>query len=135
MPRHVLAVDDERHIRMLIEVNLERAGYRVTTACDGQEALDSIRTDRPDMVVLDVMMPRVDGFEVLRRLKADPETHEIPVLMLTAKAQDADVFHGWQSGADCYLTKPFNPAELVAWVTRTFEAGRSGEPEGRVYRL
>jgi two-component system, OmpR family, alkaline phosphatase synthesis response regulator PhoP len=106
----------------LVEVNLQREGYRVTLACDGQEALEKIDTDPPDMVVLDVMMPRVDGFEVLRRLKADPDTAEIPVVMLTAKAQDADVLHGWQAGADCYLTKPFNPMELLAWVRRTFDS-------------
>jgi two-component system alkaline phosphatase synthesis response regulator PhoP/two-component system response regulator VicR len=111
------------------------SGYRVTTACDGQEALDKIGRDRPDMVLLDVMMPRVDGFEVLRRMKADPGTAEIPVLMLTAKAQDADVFHGWQSGADCYLTKPFNPVELLAWVKRVFETSGAQAGQGGRYVL
>jgi two-component system, OmpR family, alkaline phosphatase synthesis response regulator PhoP len=119
--KHVLTVDDENNIRRLVEVNLLRAGYRVSTACDGQEALEKIRDERPDMVILDVMMPHVDGFTVLRRLKADPETADIPILMLTAKAQDMDIFEGWKSGADMYLTKPFNPLDLMAWVKRTFE--------------
>src|SRR5262249_47739415 len=135
MTRHVLATDDEVHIRRLVEVNLQRAGYRVTTAYDGQDALEKIRAEPPDMVVLDVMMPRVDGFEVLRRLKTDPATAEIPVLMLTAKAQDADILAGWQSGADCYLTKPFNPMELLSWVRRTFAALDGQRADEKVFRL
>lgn len=119
--RRVLVVEDEPAIRRLLELHLSRAGYAVTMAGDGMEALETISRERPDMVVLDVMMPRMDAFELLRRLKAEPDTHEIPVLMLTAKAQDADVFRGWQTGADCYLTKPFNPTELLAWVRRVFE--------------
>ena len=122
MPKKILAVDDERHIVRLVEVNLQRAGYEVVTAFDGREALEKVKSERPDLVVLDVMMPYMDGFEVLKNLKADPETAEIPVIMLTAKAQDADVFRGWQSGVDCYLTKPFNPMELLTFVKRIFEA-------------
>jgi two-component system, OmpR family, alkaline phosphatase synthesis response regulator PhoP len=120
--KHVLAIDDENHIRRLVEVNLMRAGYRVTTACDGQEALEKLAEDRPDLIVSDVMMPRIDGFELLRRLQADPATCDIPILMLTAKAQDRDIFEGWSMGASGYLTKPFNPAELITWVRRTLEA-------------
>lgn len=131
MPKHILAVDDEVHIRRLIEVNLLRSGYRVTTAADGREALDSIRQERPDMVVLDVMMPHVDGHEVLRRLKLDPETREIPVVMLTAKAQDQDIFRGWQAGVEMYLTKPFNPMELITFVKKIFEYQES-PPDKRI---
>jgi len=120
--KHVLAVDDEGHIRRLVEVNLQRAGYRVTMATDGQDALEQIQAEAPDLVVLDVMMPRLDGFGLLQRLKQDPTTAEIPVLMLTARAQDADIFRGWQSGVDAYLTKPFNPKELLTYVRRIFEA-------------
>ena len=118
--RKILAVDDERHIVRLIQVNLERAGYQVMTAFDGPEALKKVEADKPDLIVLDVMMPRMDGFEVLKRLKAKPETSEIPVIMLTAKAQDADVFRGWSSGVSAYLTKPFNPLELITFVKRIF---------------
>lgn len=119
--KHILTVDDETNIRRLLQVNLQRAGYRVTMACDGVEALESVRQERPDLVVLDVMMPRMDGFEVLRQLRMDTTTAELPVIMLTAKAQDADVFRGWQSGADCYLTKPFNPHELLVFVKRVLD--------------
>ena len=134
MPKHILAVDDERNIVRLVQVNLERAGYRVSTACDGVDALAQIHAERPDLVVLDVMMPRMDGFETLRRLKADPETADLPVLMLTAKAQDADILKGWQMGVDSYLVKPFNPAELLAFVKRTLEAYTPANLEaGRLY--
>lgn len=120
--KKILAVDDERHIVRLIQVNLERAGYEVSTAYDGLEALRAIEENRPDLIVLDVMMPQLDGFETLKRLKANPNTADIPVIMLTAKSQDADVFRGWQSGVDCYLTKPFNPMELLAFVKRIFDS-------------
>jgi two-component system alkaline phosphatase synthesis response regulator PhoP/two-component system response regulator VicR len=126
-------VDDEFYIRRLLEVNLQRAGFRVTMASDGQEALDQIRREPPDLVLLDVMMPRVDGFEVLRRLKADPKTAGIPVLMLTAKAQDADIFHGLCAGADFYLTKPFNPKDLLMWVDRV--AAQSGSTASESNRI
>ena len=122
MPKKILAVDDERHIVRLVEVNLQRAGYDVVTAYDGREALEKVKAESPDLIVLDVMMPYMDGFEVLKNLKADPVTAEIPVIMLTAKAQDADVFRGWQSGVDCYLTKPFNPMELLTFVKRIFDS-------------
>ena len=131
MEKHILAVDDERHILRLVEVNLKRAGFRVSLAEDGQQALEMIQTERPDMVVSDVMMPRVDGFELLRRLKTDPSTADIPVIMLTAKAQDADVFRGWSSGVDCYLIKPFNPLELTTYVQRVFAEAR--DASGRIY--
>lgn len=132
MPKKILAVDDERHIVRLVEVNLQRAGYEVVTAYDGREALEKVKAENPDLVVLDVMMPFMDGFEVLKNLKADPSTAEIPVIMLTAKAQDADVFRGWQSGVDCYLTKPFNPMELLTFVKRIFDSlgGSSGDGDG-----
>lgn len=129
MPKKILAVDDEKHIRLLVEVNLKRAGYTVITASDGEEALEKVKSEKPDLVVLDVMMPRKDGFEVLRTLRADPETMNLPVIMLTAKAQDADVFRGWQSGVDSYLTKPFNPMELLTFVKRIFAS--DGSHDGR----
>src|SRR5256714_9080896 len=134
MAKKILAVDDERHIVRLVEVNLQRAGYEVVTAYDGKEALEKVKSENPDLVVLDVMMPYMDGFEVLKNLKADPITAEIPVIMLTAKAQDADVFRGWQSGVDCYLTKPFNPMELLTFVKRIFDSvgGTPGEPGSRI---
>jgi two-component system alkaline phosphatase synthesis response regulator PhoP len=136
MARKILVVDDERHIVRLVEVNLTRAGYEVLTAYDGVEALEVVRKDKPDMIVLDVMMPRMDGFEVLRKLQADPETQNIPVIMLTAKAQDADIFKGWSSGVSSYLTKPFNPRELLTFVERIFQSlEEQGGPEEDVWEV
>ena len=129
MAKKILAVDDEKHIVRLIQVNLERAGYEVVTAGDGKEALEKVKSENPDMIVLDVMMPYMDGFEVLRTLKADQATRDIPVIMLTAKAQDADVFRGWQSGVDSYLTKPFNPMELLSFIERIFASLQEGTSE------
>jgi len=130
MAKKILVVDDERHIVRLVEVNLSRAGYDVATAYDGVEALEKVEAEEPDMIVLDVMMPRMDGFEVLKRLQADPNTQDIPVIMLTAKAQDADIFRGWSSGVSSYLTKPFNPRELLTFVERIFQSLEDGGPVG-----
>lgn len=118
MPVKILVCDDERHIVRLIQVNLERQGWEVVTAFDGKEGLEKIRSEKPNLVVLDVMMPYMDGFEVLKSLRREPETEQLPVIMLTAKAQDKDVFEGYHYGADMYLTKPFNPMELVTFVKR-----------------
>jgi two-component system, OmpR family, alkaline phosphatase synthesis response regulator PhoP len=117
VPLKVLVCDDEPHTVRLIQVNLERQGYTVVTAFDGKEGLEKIRSEVPDLVLLDVMMPYMDGFEVLRAIRREPETENLVVVMLTAKAQDKDVFEGYHCGADVYLTKPFNPIELltIAW--------------------
>jgi two-component system alkaline phosphatase synthesis response regulator PhoP/two-component system response regulator VicR len=119
----ILVCDDERSIVRLIQVNLERQGWSVVTAYDGKEGLEKIRAEKPDICVLDVMMPYMDGFEVLKNLRREPETQNLPVVMLTAKAQDKDVFEGYHFGADVYLTKPFNPAELVTFIKRIIAGG------------
>lgn len=118
----ILAVDDERHIVRLVQVNLEKAGYEVVTAFDGVECLEKVAAEKPDLIILDVMMPRKDGFETLKELMANKETENIPVIMLTAKAQDKDIFIGWASGVTAYLTKPFNPRELLVFVERILDA-------------
>ena len=135
MAKKILAVDDERHILRLVQINLEKAGYEVLTGSNGREAVEMVRAHNPDLVVMDVMMPEMDGFEALQTLKHDPATANIPVIMLTAKAQDADVFHGWQSGADLYLTKPFNPMELLTFVKRIFEAQSETKSEEKAYEI
>jgi len=135
VPKKILAVDDEKHIVRLVQVNLERAGYTVITANDGKEALEKVNEENPDLVVLDVMMPYMDGFEVLQNLRRSPATRDIPVIMLTAKAQDADVFKGWQSGVDCYLTKPFNPMELLSFVKRIFDSMDGGPGADKRYDI
>jgi two-component system alkaline phosphatase synthesis response regulator PhoP/two-component system response regulator VicR len=122
LPQRILAVDDERHVVRLIELNLARAGYEVLTASEGREALRKVTSEKPDLVVLDVMMPHMDGFEVLRSLKADPQTAQIPVILMSGRARNADLFRGWQSGVDCFLDKPFNPLELVTFIRRIFDS-------------
>jgi CheY-like chemotaxis protein len=119
MAKRVLVVDDDRVIQQLLEVNLELEGYEVVaTASDGKEALDKIAELRPDLVILDIMMPKMDGLEVCRHLKADPELADIPIVLLSARAQDMDVREGLDIGADAYLTKPFDPVELLEVVGR-----------------
>ena len=129
--RRILTCDDEKHIVRLIQVNLERQGYEVITAYNGKECLEKVHSEHPDLVVLDVMMPEMSGFEVLEALKSNPETERIPVIMLTARAQDADVLRGWQGGVECYLTKPFNPMELINFVKRIFSVEESQQNEKR----
>ncbi|MDQ2799737.1 MAG: response regulator [Armatimonadota bacterium] len=131
MARKILTCDDEKHIVRLIQVNLERQGYEVVTAYNGAEALEAVAAEKPDLIVLDVMMPEMTGFEVLEELKKNPETENIPVIMLTARSQDADVLRGWQSGVECYLTKPFNPMELIAFVKRIFSMEEPQEDDKR----
>lgn len=132
MPR-ILAVDDEPNIVRLIEVNLVRQGYQVETANNGAQALEKIRANRPDLLVSDVMMPEMDGFELLKNVRMDPSLADLPVIMLTAKTQDKDVMEGYSKGADMYLTKPFNPAELLNFVKRIL-ASSSGGDDG-AYRI
>ncbi len=127
----ILVCDDEKNIRRLVQVNLERAGYKVVTASDGKEALQQVVKERPELIVLDIMMPYMDGFEVLQNLRRNASTREIPVFMLTAKSQDSDIFRGWQSGVDCYLTKPFTPVELVSFVNRIFDTTVDGGGDKR----
>jgi CheY-like chemotaxis protein len=122
-PVRVLVVDDSAPIRELIAVNLELEGYDVRRAADGQEALEVAAQWRPDVVTLDVVMPRLDGLETCARLRADPATAGVAVVMVTGRAQAADQERGDAVGVDAYLTKPFEPAELVATVARLATTG------------
>ena len=110
----ILVVEDEEDILELIRYNLTRDGYRVSAATSGEDGLRAATRDKPDLVVLDLMLPGIDGIEVCRRLKADPQTRFIPVVMVTAKGDEADVVAGLELGADDYLTKPFSPKVLIA---------------------
>ena len=117
MPKkHIVVVEDEEDILELIRYHLDREGYAVTTAATGEEALEAISQKAPDLLVLDLMLPGVDGLEICRRLKADPRTAAIPVVMATAKGEEADIVAGLELGADDYVTKPFSPRVLVARV-------------------
>lgn len=121
----VLVVDDDDVIRQLITVNLELENFEVIPADDGQDALDKVKDVRPDVVTLDVMMPRVDGWEAAARLRQDPETAHVKVVLLSARAQEADLQRGEAIGVDAYLTKPFDPDELIDTVRRLVAISRS----------
>jgi diguanylate cyclase (GGDEF)-like protein len=124
MPETILVVDDDPDIARFVEVNLRSAGYDVAVAGDGEEALERAGEIRPDLVLLDVMMPRIDGFEVAQRLRKNPQTANTSIIMLTAKALSADKVTGLQSGADDYIIKPFDPIELLARVKGTLRRAK-----------
>ncbi|MGC9540836.1 response regulator [Streptomyces sp. UG1] len=125
----VLVVDDNKVIRQLIRVNLELEGLEVVTAADGAECLDVIHQVRPDVVTLDVVMPRLDGLRTAALLRADPRTRDLPLAIISACTQ-YEVDSGLDVGVDAFLAKPFEPAELVSLVRRLIEGKRGGEREG-----
>jgi diguanylate cyclase (GGDEF)-like protein len=124
MPESVLVVDDDPDVARFVEVNLRSAGYEVSVATNGEEALQRAVEIRPDLVLLDVMMPRLDGFEVARRLRRDPRTSSSSIIMLTAKALSSDKVTGLAAGADDYIIKPFDPVELLARVKGALRRAR-----------
>jgi len=119
--RKILIADDKPEVLELVGATLEGKECQVLTACNGKEALMKIRGEKPDLILLDVLMPLMDGLEVLRELREDPKTKDIPVIMLTAKAQEQDKEKGRSLGATHYITKPFSPSELVATIERMLE--------------
>ncbi|HZT43747.1 MAG TPA: response regulator [Chthonomonadaceae bacterium] len=120
--KKVLAVDDERHIARLVQINLKGAGYEVVTALDGYEALEKIEQERPDLLVMDVIMPYMSGLEVLERLRACERTRDLPVILLTVLAEDSALIQCELLLCSAYLAKPFNPTELIASVDRVLLA-------------
>ena len=124
MPESILVVDDDPDIARFVEVNLRSAGYDVSVASDGEEALEKAGLLRPDLVLLDVMMPRIDGFEVAHRLRRSPQTANTSIIMLTAKALATDKVLGLTAGADDYIIKPFDPIELLARVKGTLRRAK-----------
>ena len=110
----ILIVDDEKDILELLGYNLAREGYKIIKALSGEKALISSRLEKPDLIVLDLMLPGIDGLEVLKKLKKDPKTVNIPTVLLTAKGEEADIVAGLELGADDYITKPFSPRVLLA---------------------
>ncbi len=128
MPQTVLVVDDERDIVELVRYNLVQAGYRVVSAADGRQAIDLARRERPDLIVLDLMLPALPGAEVARILKQDEKTRGIPILMLTARGEEVDRVVGFELGADDYVVKPFSPRELVLRVQAILR--REGQETG-----
>jgi DNA-binding response OmpR family regulator len=126
MTMRVLVADDDPDVLELLRFNLAAEGFEVVTARDGDEAWELARTALPDLAVLDVMMPVRDGLDVLTSLKAHPRTKHIPVVLLTAKASDAEVWDGWRAGADYYMTKPFNLDDLLRFVDHVLRPAAVG---------
>ena len=134
MTQTILVVDDERDIVELLRYNLAQAGYRMVSAADGQQALDLVRRDRPDLVVLDLMLPTLPGTEVARLLRQDDKTRAIPIIMLTARGGEVDRVVGFELGADDYVVKPFSPREMVLRVQAVLRReGREESDERIVY--
>lgn len=115
----ILVVEDEEDIRKLLKYNLEKEGYQVFGAATGEEALQAVRDRMPDIILLDLMLPRIDGLEVCRRIKGEAPTRHLPIIMLTAKGEEADIVTGLELGADDYVTKPFSPRVLLARLRAT----------------
>lgn len=115
--RRVVVADDEPDIADLLTMSLELSGYEVRTAYDGEEARELVLQTLPDLVILDWMMPKMTGIDVLNSLRARPQTREIPIVMLSAKASDTDVWNGWEAGANYYMTKPFEFESLLRYIT------------------
>ena len=115
---NILIVDDEEDVLELVRYNLDKNGFRVETATTGEEALIKARAKLPDLVILDLMLPNIDGLEVCKKLKNDSKTQNIPIIMLSAKGEEADIVTGLELGADDYVTKPFSPKVLIARVRR-----------------
>src|SRR5438128_1130631 len=114
MAQRILVVDYDKQIVRLLQTYLADSGYSVLTALNGEDALRVVRRDRPDLVILDIQLPAQDGWEITRRIRGDERLAAIPILMLTARVEDTDKILGLELGADDYLTKPFNPREVVA---------------------
>ena len=122
----ILVVDDDKQIVRLVRSYLEQAGYQVLTAYDGETALHAIRREQPDLVVLDLLLPDHDGWEITRRVRSEPSLAGLPIIMLTARVEDTDKIVGLELGADDYITKPFNPREVVARVRAVLRRTSSG---------
>lgn len=123
-PSKIMVVDDETYIVELVKFNLEKEGFEVVVAYDGRSALDLVRSEVPDLIILDIMLPKMDGLEVCQALKQDINYHLIPIIMLTARAEEIDTVLGLELGADDYIKKPFSPREMVARVKARLRAVR-----------
>ncbi|MEQ8247966.1 MAG: phosphate regulon transcriptional regulator PhoB [Alphaproteobacteria bacterium] len=135
MKSHILIVEDEPPLIEVVRYNLEKEGYQVSVAEDGKRALDRVRESIPDLVILDWMLPGLSGIEVCRQLREDPDSKDVPVIMLTARGEESDRLKGLASGADDYVVKPFSPAELLARVRAVLRRSTSSAPdETLIYR-
>ena len=117
----ILIVDDEEDVLELVRYNLDKNGYKVETATAGEQALTKARAKLPDLIILDLMLPGIDGLEVCKKLKGDTKTQNIPIIMLTAKGEESDIITGLELGADDYIAKPFSPKVLIARIRRVLQ--------------
>jgi len=125
--RNILIIEDETDVADLLSLNLRKAGFRVSTSGDGASGLQKARDDRPDFIILDLMLPKMSGLEVCRILKSDTATAQMPILMLTAKAEEIDRIVGLEFGADDYVTKPFRPRAIVLRIRAIFRRGEKAD--------
>ncbi|MBK8985943.1 MAG: response regulator transcription factor [Chloroflexi bacterium] len=125
----VLVVDDDKDVVRLMQAYLAQAGYEVLVAYDGETAVHSLRHDKPDLVLLDLMLPRLDGWEITRRIRSDPNLSATPIIMLTARIEDTEKIVGLEMGADDYVTKPYNPREVVARVRARLRSPDAFQPQ------
>jgi len=136
LPQHkIVVIEDEPDIQEVIEFNLSREGFSVVTASNGEEGVQRVVREAPDLVLLDLLLPGLDGIEVCRKLKMDPVTRQVPIIMVTAKGEESDVVLGLGVGADDYITKPFSPKELVARVRAVLRRGALKAEEGKGERF
>lgn len=119
--KKILVIDDESSLVDMLSIRLEVNNYQVITACDGQEGLDKARNELPDLIILDLMLPNLDGYQVCRALKFDEKYKQIPIIIFTARAQESDIKAGQEAGADAYITKPFEPDILLGKVSQLIE--------------
>jgi two-component system phosphate regulon response regulator PhoB len=130
----ILIVDDEEDVLELVRYNLDRSGYQIETATSGEDALSKARKSLPDLIILDLMLPGMDGLEVCKKLKNDVKTEQVPIVMLTAKGDESDIVTGLELGADDYITKPFSPKILIARVRRILHRAISRDLEKPVIK-
>ena len=135
MKETILIVEDEKDIVKMLDYNLKKEGYKTLIAHDGEDALDMANTKLPDFILLDLMLPGVDGLEVCKELKSERKTASIPVIMLTAKSQESDKIVGLELGADDYMTKPFSPRELIARIKAVLRRGKEKEKLPEVIKI
>lgn len=130
MPQEkILVVEDDKDILELITYNLEQEGYKVRTQTSGEGCLQQVRREKPDLLLLDLMLPGMDGLDICKLLKRDPETESLPIIMVTAKGEESDIVLGLELGADDYVTKPFSPKVLVTRIRAVLRRRRSAEPD------
>ena len=131
MSKKVLVVDDEEIIRRTLRINLAQWGYEAEEAPDGDQALEALDSEKFDLLILDILVPKKNGWEVLREVRSNPKTREMPVIVLTAKNEDVDMFKGYELGASYYITKPFTKAQLLYGIQLVFEGNSESLPVGR----